>query len=124
LRPLPESELGGAEGEQVLVEIRPFGECLGMAFQILDDILDVTSTEDLLGKKAGIDIIERKPSAVNVLWLESGSKLAERLLKAPGDGEEEYVEESLAELRSSAVVQEARELARCCARLSITPLTG
>jgi octaprenyl-diphosphate synthase len=46
-----------------------FGQALGIAFQILDDILDVTSDADLLGKPSGTDIRERKPSIVNILLL-------------------------------------------------------
>lgn len=88
-----------------------FGEHLGVAFQILDDILDVTSDEDLLGKKSGLDIIERKPSIVNVLWLESGSTLAKRLKETPSENEEAFRDQALKELRGGPVVAAARDLA-------------
>jgi geranylgeranyl pyrophosphate synthase len=113
---LAPDSIDSQDREQLLSEVQQFGESLGLAFQILDDILDVTSTEDLLGKKAGIDIIERKPSIVNVLWGQTGTPLAMRLFEAPGDDEEKYITESLAELNGSAVVAEARELARSHAR--------
>jgi geranylgeranyl pyrophosphate synthase len=90
-----------------------FGESLGLAFQIIDDILDVISDEATLGKRPGLDIAERKPSIVNVLWLESGDKDAQRLLTpAGGPGEQEFVERALATLRDSAVIHEAKRLAK------------
>jgi len=98
-----------------------FGEQLGIAFQILDDILDVTSTEDVLGKKSGQDLRERKPSIVNVLWLASENPMADRL-RTPAvsssdasaaeiAAEEAWVAESLKELGASSVILEARSLA-------------
>ncbi len=90
-----------------------FGESLGIAFQIIDDILDVISDEATLGKRPGLDIAERKPSIVNVMWLESGDPEAQRLLTPPsGAGEQEFVERALSHLRDSAVLVEAKELAR------------
>jgi octaprenyl-diphosphate synthase len=86
------------------------GEKLGIAFQILDDILDVTSTEDLLGKKAGIDIREKKPSLVNVLWAESGAPGAE-VLTQPGAVDDATIERSVAILRASPVIDAARRIA-------------
>lgn len=84
-----------------------FGDRVGTAFQVLDDILDVTSPEDLLGKKSGIDLRERKPSLVNVLWVESGSPLARRLT-TPEPLDEEFIAAALAELRGSPVIEAAR----------------
>lgn len=104
------AHLAGA-GNAATSRMSQFGESLGIAFQILDDILDVTSDENLLGKKSGLDLIERKPSVVNVLWLNSGSKLAQRLSSIPGDNEEEFARQALVELRPGKVIQEARALA-------------
>lgn len=50
--------LGGATDEQ-MVALRLFGEYLGIAFQIRDDMLDYTST-DAIGKPAGNDMLEGK----------------------------------------------------------------
>lgn len=91
-----------------------FGEELGVAFQMIDDILDVTSDESTLGKRAGLDIIERKPSIVNVLWLESGDPRATRLTTPPPEdqnAENDFIAESLAHLRTGPVIQKAREMA-------------
>lgn len=40
--------------------LRQFGRALGMAFQIVDDLLDYTSTEEITGKPAGLDLREHK----------------------------------------------------------------
>jgi len=98
--------------EGTVEKLREFGEQLGIAFQILDDILDVISSEDLLGKKAGSDIKERKPSIINVLWIATGSPLAQRLISPAEDNEDEFVVAALKELKGSSVVSEARAMAR------------
>ena len=91
-----------------------FGQALGVAFQIVDDILDVQSDENTLGKPPGIDILERKPSLVNILWLATGSPLAGRLKTAPQDSdhEREYVQASLQEIAESGVLLEATKFAK------------
>ncbi len=89
-----------------------FGELLGIAFQILDDVLDISADEATLGKKPGSDLRERKPSVVNLVWLESGSQLAEQLLKPIGDDNEDFVERGLEVLKlNTEVLPRCRELA-------------
>lgn len=90
-----------------------FGENIGIAFQIIDDVLDVTADETTLGKQPGLDIIERKPSVVNVLWLRSGDVAAQRLLSPPIAGAEgKFAQKSIADLREGPVVEQAKQLAR------------
>ncbi len=50
--------IGGDPGRREAM--RRFGRSLGMAFQIVDDMLDYTSTEDVTGKPAGLDLHEHK----------------------------------------------------------------
>jgi octaprenyl-diphosphate synthase len=98
---------------QVCEHLAAFGQALGVAFQIIDDILDVTSDEATLGKRPGLDVIERKPSLVNVLWLESGDVGAQRLLTPPNTPEEEraFAANALNFLQTSAIIAEAKRLA-------------
>ncbi len=103
--------LSGLRGDS-LEALARFGEHLGVGFQMLDDILDVISPEETLGKRPGTDIRERKPSLINVLWLESNSPLATKLRKEPVENEEEFVQKALAELAESSVIGMARLLAR------------
>ena len=106
------AHLGGASREAT-ASFCSFGESLGIAFQIIDDILDVISDEATLGKKQGLDLLERKPSLVNVLWLESGDPQAQRLLLPPRDKTEEqpWIDASLQKLQDGPVVAEAKRLA-------------
>ena len=53
------SILGGAN-EQQQTALRDYGLCLGTAFQLIDDLLDFTSSEDVLGKAAGADLLDGK----------------------------------------------------------------
>ena len=110
--------------DSVKESMAKFGESLGIAFQIIDDILDVTSDEATLGKRPGIDIAERKPSLINILWLESGDTSAQRLL-LPADPQTEhsFVDESLKKLQSSEVLQKAKDMARSHADLATKHLT-
>ncbi len=86
-----------------------FGQALGVAFQIIDDILDVKSDEQTLGKQPGIDILERKPSLVNILWLARGSALSQKLLEPPQDSDTElkFVRASLEEIKNTNILEEA-----------------
>ena len=46
--------------DQVIAKLRSFGQSIGLAFQIVDDVLDVTQTSEQLGKTAGKDIAAEK----------------------------------------------------------------
>ena len=53
-----------------LAAITEFGRSLGLAFQVIDDILDVTQTSEKLGKSAGKDIAAKKATYPAVIGLE------------------------------------------------------
>ena len=56
-----------------------FGAALGLAFQVVDDILDVTQASDTLGKTAGKDADNNKPTYVSVLGLGAARAHAQAL---------------------------------------------
>ncbi|NNM34375.1 MAG: polyprenyl synthetase family protein [Gemmatimonadetes bacterium] len=60
-------------------QLREYGHNLGMAFQIADDLLDYTGTEDVTGKPAGLDLRERKVTLplVGAMRVMSGSETEE-----------------------------------------------
>lgn len=99
-----------------------FGNHLGISFQMLDDLLDVLSPEEQLGKRPGTDLRERKPSLVNLLWLSSKSPLAQRLLSPVSEDEEQFIAEAIAEITSSDVITSARDHARSEAHAADTAL--
>ena len=57
---------------------RVFGENIGLSFQIVDDILDVTATAEKLGKPVGSDDENEKNTYVSLLGLEQARALAKR----------------------------------------------
>lgn len=100
------AHLGGASDEQLLALTR-FAELAGLAFQIEDDILDVSSTEEELGKPVGSDVKNHKSTYVTLFGLEGARKMSE-----------ETTREALACLDSFGEKAEAlRELAKMmCSR--------
>ena len=67
--------LAGGSAEE-LEAATVFGFELGLAFQIVDDILDVTSTPEVLGKPTGSDAENEKTTYVSLLGLDGASQLA------------------------------------------------
>jgi geranylgeranyl diphosphate synthase type II len=65
--------------ESKLANLTLFGQSLGLAFQIIDDILDVTQTSEKLGKSAGKDVAAQKATYPAVFGLEKSRKEALRL---------------------------------------------
>ena len=70
--------MAGAD-DDAIENARTFGECIGLAFQIQDDILDVTSTSEQLGKPVGSDEENQKSTYVSVLGLEKCKELVSEL---------------------------------------------
>ena len=70
----------GAPSPVVLDALRGYGAALGLAFQVVDDILDVTQDSATLGKTAGKDAAHDKPTYVSLLGLEPSRAYAEALL--------------------------------------------
>ena len=70
----------GAPTPVVLDALRGYGAALGLAFQVVDDILDVTQDSATLGKTAGKDAAHDKPTYVSLLGLEPSRAYAEALL--------------------------------------------
>ena len=62
-----------------LVALTDFGQHLGMCFQIVDDVLDLTGTEEQLGKPAGNDLLEGVYTLPVIYALEQSPELGERI---------------------------------------------
>jgi geranylgeranyl diphosphate synthase type II len=65
--------------------ITQFGHGLGLAFQVVDDILDVTQTSEILGKSAGKDVAAKKATYPAVIGLEKSRAEARRLTRQAHD---------------------------------------
>jgi geranylgeranyl diphosphate synthase, type II len=68
----------GAPADDV-ARLRRFGETIGWAFQVTDDILDVTESSAALGKTAGKDIAQQKATYPAVFGLERSQQIAKEL---------------------------------------------
>ncbi|NRF70683.1 polyprenyl synthetase family protein [Aquincola sp. S2] len=74
--------MGAATGvatEAAWNALAEYGDAIGLAFQVVDDILDVTQASDKLGKTAGKDLDQDKPTYVTVLGLDAARSEARRL---------------------------------------------
>ena len=73
--------LAGASEEQ-LAALTTYAEGFGLAFQITDDILDVTGDEALIGKPVGSDLRNEKSTYVTLTSLEEAQRLAKETVDA------------------------------------------
>jgi len=69
---------GGAPGE--IQRLRDFGRAIGLAFQIVDDVLDVTQSSEQLGKTAGKDTASEKATYPALFGLEESIRQADALV--------------------------------------------
>ena len=70
--------LAGAPEKDIQI-IREYGRAIGLAFQIVDDILDIVSTTEELGKDAGSDVEKGKATYPSVVGLEKSREKAREL---------------------------------------------
>jgi len=70
----------GAPDARALDALARYGAAIGLAFQVVDDILDVTADSATLGKTAGKDADHAKPTYVSVMGLSASQDYAQQLL--------------------------------------------
>ncbi len=63
-----------------LNSLTEYGEKVGLAFQVIDDILDITGTKEELGKSTGADSARGKNTYPSIFGLEESQKIAEKLI--------------------------------------------
>ncbi len=66
---------------QKLEALTAFGHNVGLAFQVIDDILDVTQSTEKLGKTAGKDTTAKKATYPSILGLERSRRIAQQLTR-------------------------------------------
>jgi geranylgeranyl diphosphate synthase type II len=72
--------IGGASDDQ-LEAMRTYANGIGLAFQIIDDILDVTASSEVLGKTAGKDLLADKTTYPKLLGLDASREKALQLVR-------------------------------------------
>ncbi len=65
--------------ERVRDALAVYGDALGLAFQVVDDVLDVTQDSGVLGKTAGKDVDANKPTYVSLMGLDAAMRHAREL---------------------------------------------
>jgi len=68
--------------ESEVKKLRAFGRSIGLAFQIVDDVLDVTQTSEQLGKTAGKDTAAQKATYPALFGIEESARKADALVSA------------------------------------------
>jgi octaprenyl-diphosphate synthase len=122
------SIMGGANAESQKA-LRDYGMNLGTAFQLVDDLLDFTASEDVLGKAAGVDLLEGKLTLPLIYLLESDPSARPLLQAAMHEGSYGKVtRESLLErVESAGALDRARQRATHyaeAARDALSPLAS
>jgi geranylgeranyl diphosphate synthase type II len=97
--------LGGATEVEV-ASLATYGHTIGLAFQIIDDILDIEGSKKDLGKGTGLDLMQDKATYPRLLGLEESRKRAEALIG--------QAEESLAQFGAKA--ETLKQIARYICR--------
>lgn len=70
---------GGRLDAQCRAALDAYAAAIGLAFQVVDDVLDATADSVTLGKTAGKDAADNKPTYVSILGLDASRELAQRL---------------------------------------------
>jgi len=79
----------GAEAEAV-GKLRNFGRSIGLAFQIVDDVLDITQTSEQLGKTAGKDTVAEKVTYPALFGIDESLKRADALVESACESLDSY----------------------------------
>jgi all-trans-nonaprenyl-diphosphate synthase len=106
--------------DETAEQLYGYGRDLGLAFQIVDDILDFTSPTEILGKPAGSDLISGNITAPVLFAMEENPELVtliDREFKQKGD-----IEQALQIVNESQGIDRARELAGYHAKLAVKQL--
>jgi geranylgeranyl diphosphate synthase type I len=102
----------GADGDTVEA-LHKYGLRVGQAFQIHDDVLDLTQSSEELGKQRGSDLVEKKKTVITLHARDNGVDV-EGLLDTddPEEVTDAEIEDAVAELEAVGSIDYARELAR------------
>jgi farnesyl diphosphate synthase len=91
--------LGALAGRDVMdterAALDAYSNAIGLAFQVVDDVLDATADSATLGKTAGKDAAANKPTYVSILGLEESKRLAEELRRGAHDALAPFGEKAL-----------------------------
>ncbi len=99
--------MGGASTE-VADSFYEFGRLIGIAFQIYDDVIDMTTPEEILGKVRGSDLMEGKKTLIAIHALNKGVDLK---IFGKGEASNEEINEAVNKLEEAGSIDYVRDLA-------------
>ncbi len=103
--------LAGANDEEV-ANMAQWGLNLGLCFQLMDDLIDITGDTETLGKPAGSDVVQGKRTLIAIHALQSDSDLTNfNRVFGSGQCSEESLSRAVSELESSGSVEYAKKRA-------------
>jgi len=102
--------IAGTSPEQVEMAAN-FGLNLGIAFQMMDDVLDVVGRRDLLGKSTGMDLRDGNPSLPIVLSLLDGHQTVSQVFQSQTPTEKD-IQRALDAMGNGTVIERARSFSR------------
>ena len=117
---------------ETIEALREYGRSVGMAFQIVDDILDFCGTEEQLGKPVGGDLSAGTLTLPAIVLMErqpDGNPVSRFLDAREGDERERWLEASLDAIRQDPIIDQCMSVAwewrnRAIAALHETPADG
>ncbi len=115
--------LAGAPEPQIAA-LRHYGRELGLAFQIADDVLDLTGDEAQLGKPAGSDLRQGLVTLPILCYLEQAEGETPVHAVLAGQGDEAHLQAALLAIRASGAIAAAMDEARAHARQAQEALAG
>lgn len=111
--------LAGAD-ENIRENLHRFGLQVGMAFQLVDDVLDYAGSSDSLGKNVGDDLAEGKPTLPLIYVMQHGTEDQRKLIEnAIREGGLEHLEEIIDTVIQSGALDYTREKARQCIQVAM-----
>ena len=105
------AKLAGADSE-IVENMAEWGLKLGLCFQLMDDLIDITGDTETLGKPAGSDVVQGKKTLIAIHALDSGNDLP-AFSKVYGKGEctDEDLAKAVEELRNNGSIDYAMDRA-------------
>ena len=105
-------------GSDVVAEMDECGLNLGIAFQIIDDVLDVVGHKELLGKPTGIDLRDGNPSLPIILALNAKQKTVTEAFECSHPTDEQ-IREAIETIGQGTAIRQAKSLSRIYAEKAL-----
>ncbi|RDU36346.1 heptaprenyl diphosphate synthase component II [Neobacillus piezotolerans] len=109
--------------EEISRKLYWFGYYVGMSYQIIDDILDFTSTEKELGKPAGSDLFQGNITAP-VLYAMADSHLKEKIVRINEHSSRKDLDEVIETIKNSGAIEKSLDLSDRYLKKALAILDG